>query len=284
MPGSRKNRSRAFQAGELEEARRNAQAIRQQLISAIESHPKHKSGDKAWDRYHSAVSQATEPAEIIVMMPPPPKGMFGLGSTKPERQQVEQLHSELQAIARTMGMMQEAKHVEDRARIMNEEAAAKMQKDMAQAQANEDYDNEIVEGPDGVMMTRAQLTANYQEERRKANAKRQQKQREEMAKQADDALIERMLERTGMSYGQFERMTSDQQSMAKEEQLRVDDELETQKQGMSSVGSRHINGGKRTRRKRRRSRSKKGKSKKNKKSKRKTRRGKKHQKKRTKRR
>ncbi|MHA2082342.1 MAG: hypothetical protein ACXABD_01175 [Candidatus Thorarchaeota archaeon] len=284
MPSSRKIRSRGFQAGELEEARRNAQAIRQQLITAIESHPKYKSGDKAWNRYHNAVSQATEPAEIVVMMPPPPKGMFGLGSTKPERQQVEQLHSELQAIGRTMGMMQEAKHVGDR-RIMDaEEAAAKKQKDMEQAQANKDYENEIVEGPDGVMMTRAQLTANYQEERRKANEKRQQRQRELMAKQADDALIERMLERTGMSYEQFEKMTPHEQSMAKEQQLQEDDYAETSKQGMASVGSRRINGGKRTRRKRSRSRSRKGKSKKNKKSKRKTRRRKKHQKKRTKRR
>ena len=144
MPGSRKNRSRAFQAGELEEARRNAQATRQQLITAIESHPKHKSGDKAWGQYHNAVSQATEPGEIIVMMPPPPKGMFGLGSTKPERQQVERLHSELQNIARTMGMMQEVKHGEDRSIMDAEEAAAKKQKDLAQAQANEDYENEIV--------------------------------------------------------------------------------------------------------------------------------------------
>jgi hypothetical protein len=72
--------------------------------------------------------------------------------------------------------------------------------------------------------------------------------------------------------------------MAKEQQLQEDDYAETSKQGMASVGSRRINGGKRTRRKRSRSRSRKGKSKKNKKSKRKTRRRKKHQKKRTKRR
>ena len=70
MPRGRSNRSSAaFQAGELDEARRNAEATRQQLISAIERHPKHKSGDKAWTDYHRAVSNAEEPSEIIVLMP-----------------------------------------------------------------------------------------------------------------------------------------------------------------------------------------------------------------------
>ena len=285
MPGSRKIRSRAFQEGELEEARRNAQATRQQLITAIESHPKHKSGDKAWGQYHNAVSQATAPGDIIVMMPPPPKGMFGFGSTRPERQQVEQLHSDLQSIARTMGMMQEVKHGEDRSIMDAEEAAAKKQKDLAQAQANEDYENEIVEGPDGVMMTRAQRTALYHENRRKENAARQQKQREEMAKQADEALIDRMLKRMGMSHEQFEKMTLKEQSMLRDAQLSQDETNADQRQAMHSVGSRHIKGGrtKRSRKKRTKSRHRKS-TKKNTKSRRKTRRGKKHQKKRTKRR
>ena len=278
MPRGRSNKSStAFQAGELDDARRNAEATRQQLISAIERHPKHRSGDKAWTDYHRAVSNAEAPGEIIVMIPPPAKGFF-MGSTKPERQQVEQLHSDLQTIARRMGIMQEVKYGENRRSAVAATATRRAQDDAVALASHQEY--ETTRGSDGLLPEeRREQTRLAQQKERNRRDMEQLKQRNQ---QAEEDLVARILENNLMTYEQFMELPPQEQTKLRTKQINEDETQADQQQGMTGL----MGGKRRTMRARKmRTKSRRRKStKKNKKSKRKTRRGKKHQKKRTKRR
>ena len=292
MPRGRSNKSSAaFQAGELDEARRNAEATRQQLISAIERHPKHRNGDKAWTDYHTAVSNAEAPGEMIVLIPPPAKGFF-MGSTKPERQQVEQLHSKLQTVARRLGVMQEVKHGENRRSAVAATAARREREDKDALESHLKY--ESTRGPDGLLPEerREQTRQQQQEERNRREMERLQ----QMQERSDEELVMRILENNSMTYEQFMDLSAQEQTKLRSKQINEDEQHLNEQQAMGKGISGYDKGvgGRRTRRKRRRSHngkvSRRGfryhgmtRKKKGNKTKRITRNRKKHQKKRTKR-
>ena len=259
---------------------------KQRLLTAIKSHPKFKDNTTAWRSYHDNVSNATTPAQMMQVKGPPAKGMFGLGQTRPERTNVEDAHKAFIADAKAQGM---AQHTAASAARKRSEVTRAAVKKAADDKARQDHDQywhkDKVEGPGGKMMTRTELRDLGYKAAAERRAKDQERRMKKAAEEAEEALIGRITERTGMTYEAFEKMPSKEQRELMEKQHQIDEEDANQRQSMGDIMGSKVQGGtRRKRHKSRRGKTRKGKSRKHKKSKRKTRRGKKHQKKRTKRR
>ena len=260
----------------------DSQRSKRALLSAIESHPKYKSGDSEWSSYHKSVTNATTPGHIQQIPPPPAKGIVGsiLGRSK-EGKAVENADRVLRADANREGIAQVKAATAKRARDMAAAAARKSAQDERQIEKNAAYDAEV--GEDG--LTNAQRREKRHKEAQNQALKQQIARQEAARQKAEEALLDRIVARTGITHAEFAGKSPNEQTMLRNAQLAEDEANADQQQAMHSVGSRHIRGGKTKRGRKRRTKPRHKKSTKKKtKSRRKTRRGKKHQKKRTRRR